>query len=523
MMNWWAIITAVVAVLAVAYYRLTRVYNFFEKRGIPYFKTVSFLGGIWKAVLQQVSFAEAVKDIYDTYPDAKYMGFFDFMTPVIMIRDLELLKSVTVKNFEHFVDHRTFMNDDQEPLFAKNLFALRGDRWKEVRNMLSPAFTASKMKAMFTLMRDCGKEYGEYFTSLRSEERTIELKDAFTRYTNDVIATCAFGVKVNSMKDRKNKFYVYGRESTSFGRLQSLKFFLIRGAPWLSRILGIKIVRNEIANFFQDLVATTIKTRDEQGIVRPDMLQLMMESRGKLGPGKELTIQDITAQAFVFFFGGFESTSTLMCFAAYEVGVNRDIQTRLQEEIDQVLENCEGEVTYEAVNNMKYLDAIIYEALRMYPIIVAVDRVCVKPFELPPALPGCKPHVVQKDEYLWLPIYGLHYDPKYYAEPRKFNPDRFYGDASKHLTNSGAFLAFGMGPRMCIGNRFAMLEAKVLLFQIFAKCNLVPCSKTTIPMKLSKKGFAMTADKGFWFNIEPREKNETTEKVLLLESPMISG
>ena len=394
--NWWPIIAAVVAVIAVAYYRVTRTYDFFEKRGIPYYSYIPLLGSIWEAILQRISFAEMVEKMYQSFPDSKYVGFFDFSSPIVMIRDLELLKSITVKNFDHFPDHRSFDSVDRDPLFDKNLFALRGERWKEVRNALSPAFTSSKMKSMFILMRECAKEYGDYFASLPADQTTLELKDSFTKYTNDVIATCAFGINVNSIKDPKNNFYVYGREATHFGRSQSFKFFIVRSLPWLARALNIRIIRKQIADFFQDLVAITIKTRDEKGIVRPDMIQLMMETRGKLGPGKELTIEDMTAQAFVFFFGGFESTSTLMCFAAYEVGTNEEVQKRLQDEIDQVLEDCKGEATYEAINDMKYLDAVILESLRMYPTIVAVDRLCVKPFELPPHLPGKKPYIVQK-------------------------------------------------------------------------------------------------------------------------------
>ncbi|KZC05573.1 PREDICTED: cytochrome P450 9e2 [Dufourea novaeangliae] len=504
MIEVWSVILALVAVGLAAYYYFKGAYNYFEVRGIPHYKGLPVLGSMWKAVFQRVTFAEAVLELYNVRKDAKYVGFYDFFTPVIIIRDIELLKTITVKNFDHFQDHRSFQSDATDTLFSKNLFGLRGERWKEVRTLLSPAFTSSKMKAMYKLMRECAERYGNFLATIPEGQRCLELKDAFTRYTNDVIATCAFGVNVDSMADRNNKFYEYGRVATSFGRWQSVKFFIVRSMPYLANLLGIKLVDPVIAEFFKDLVSSTIKARDENGIVRPDMIQLMMETRGKLGPGKELTIDDMTAQAFVFFFGGFESTSTLMCFAAYEVGVNPDIQTRLQEEIDEVLENGNGKVSYEAINDMKYLDAVVNEALRMYPVIVAVDRVCTKPFELPPALPEGKPHHVKEDEFLWIPIYGIQYDPQHFEEPDKFNPDRFFDDP-KRIMNSGTFLSFGMGPRMCIGNRFALMEAKVLLFHVFARCNLKPNSKTTIPMELSKKGFQMTAKDGFWFDVEPRK------------------
>ncbi|XP_043511448.1 cytochrome P450 9e2-like [Frieseomelitta varia] len=520
-MDWWPIIAAVLAVLAVVYYRATRNYDFFKKRAIPYEKPMPFLGNMWEAFFQRLSFAEIIEKIYNSNPESKYVGFFEFDSPLLMIRDLDLIKSITVKNFDHFPNHRMAFEADLEPLFSKNIFSLCDERWREIRNLLTPAFTSSKMKSMFVLMRDCAKEYGDYFASLPADQPTLELKDAFTKYTNDVIGTCSFGINVNSMKDPENKFYVYGRESTSFGRAQSLRFFAARHFPWLCRLLGIKVFKQKIVDFFTDLVASTIKFRDENGIVRPDMIQLMMETRGKLGPGKELTIDDMTAQAFIFFFGGFESTSTLMCFAAYEIGINDQVQKRLQDEIDQVLEDCNGQVTYEAINGMKYLDAVILESLRMYPSAVATDRVCVKPFELPPHVPGAKPYVVQQNDSISIPIYGIQHDSQYYSEPKKFDPDRFYDDP-KQMSNSLSFLSFGLGPRMCIGNRFALLETKVLLFYIFAKCDLAPCAKSSIPLKLDRNGFSMTSENGFWLKIQPRNaKRAEPEKIAIPGTTML--
>ncbi|XP_043518308.1 cytochrome P450 9e2-like [Frieseomelitta varia] len=521
-MGWWAIIAAVLAVLAVAYYRATRNLDFFKKRGIPYAKPMPFLGSMWEVILQRLSNADATEKIYNLDPESKYVGFFDFEKPVLVIRDLDLIKSITVKNFDHFPNHRMAFQPDVETLFSKNLFSLRDERWREIRNMLTPAFTSSKMKYMFVLMRNCAQEYGDYFASLHADQsKELELKNAFTKYTNDVIATCAFGIDVNSMKDPKNTFYVYGREATSFGRAQTLRFFAVRKFPWLCRLLGIKVFKQKIVDFFNELIARTIKVRDENGIVRPDMIQLMMETRGKLGPGKELTIDDMTAQAFIFFFGGFESTSALMCFAAYEIGINVQIQKRLQDEIDQVLEDCNGQVTYDAVNDMKYLDAVILESLRMYPPTVISDRVCVKPFELPPRVPGAKPYVMQPNDSMWIPIYGIQHDPQYYPEPKKFNPDRFYDDP-KQMSNSPSFLSFGMGPRMCIGNRFALLEAKVLLFYVLAKCDLAPCAKSSIPLKLDRKGFTMVSENGFWLKIQPRNaKRAEPEKIAIPGTTML--
>ncbi|KAL6262980.1 hypothetical protein P5V15_005771 [Pogonomyrmex californicus] len=499
------------------YYYFFKDLNYFKKHGILHKPPVPILGNMGPSVFRLQSVAELVKDVYNLHSEAKYVGMFDMTNPLIMVRDPELIKSITLKHFDMFPDHRSFVDETQDPLFGKNLFSIRGERWRQVRSLLSPAFTSSKMKSMFKLMSECADDFATFLAQLPPEQRMIQVKDVFTRYTNDVIATCAFGITVDSMRNPKNQFYVYGKEATTFNSIALIKLYIFRSLPMLARLINLKIVRQKIADFFRDLVETTIKTRDENGIVRPDMLQLMMENRGKEGK-PELSIEDMVSQAFIFFFGGFDSTSTLMCFAAHEIAVNPDIQKRLQDEIDRILEENNGEASYEAVNGMEYLDAVICEALRMYPVAVAVDRLCEKDFELPPALPGMKPFTIKKGQGIWIPIYGLQHDPKYFEEPEKFDPERFLGEKRKHSLNCGAYIPFGLGPRMCIGNRFALLETKVLLFYLLARCNLKVCEKTPIPIKIAKDGFNMKPEGGFWLNVEPRENIHHT-----LSTKLVNG
>ncbi|XP_011641126.1 cytochrome P450 9e2-like [Pogonomyrmex barbatus] len=488
------------------YYYFFKDLNYFKKHGIVHIPPLPILGNMAPGILHRKPPAEHITEIYNLHSEAKYIGMYDLLcAPIILLRDLELIKSITLKHFDMFPDHRGLVEDEtQDPLFGKNLFFLRGEKWRQVRALLSPAFTSSKMKNMFKLMSECGADFGTFLAQLPPEQRMMQMKDAFNRYTNDVIATCAFGINVDSMRNPKNEFYVYGKEATTFDNIAFvLKICTFRLLPWLARLIKLRLIRQKVADFFRDLVKITIKTRDEKHIVRPDMLQLMMENRDKEGK-IELSIEDMVAQAFIFFFGGFETTSTLMSFVAHEIAVNQDVQVKLQNEIDRVLEENNGQVLYEAVNAMEYLDAVICEALRMYPVLVVVDRVCVKDFELPPSLPGLKPFTIKKGQSAWIPIYALHHDPKYFEEPEKFDPERFLGEKRKDSLNCGAYLPFGLGPRMCIGNRFALLETKVLLFHLLARCNLKTCEKTPIPIKLGKGGFTIMPEGGFWLNVEPR-------------------
>ncbi|KAL2726635.1 LOW QUALITY PROTEIN: CP9E2 protein [Vespula squamosa] len=501
----WAMILAFVIVILSIYYYVFKDLSYFKKIGLPYIEPWPVLGNMGPAFLRQKTMADITEDIYNINREAKYVGFFDMGNPIVVIREPELIKMLAVKNFDNFPDHRSFVDEVQDPLFGKNLFSLKGNRWRETRTMLSPAFTLSKLKGMFKLMNECGADFTDYLSKMPKDKRRIEMKDVFTRYTNDVIATCAFGISINSMRDRDNDFYVLGRKATNFDGIKTFKFFLIRSCPTITKLFNIKLIPDTIANFFKNVVEEVINTRDRDKIVRSDVIQLMMEARNKrIEMGQDLPLMDIVAQAFIFFFGGFDSVSTAMCFTCHEIGVNPDIQQRLQREIDDVIEKTNGNPTYEVINAMEYLDAVISESLRRYPIVVFLDRLCVESYELPPSLPGCKPFHLKKGTNIWFPIYGLHHDPQYFEDPYKFNPERFM-EHGKEINNSGVYLPFGLGPRMCIGNRFALLEMKVLIFHLLARCNLKPFSKTQNPLQLSKKGISMTAENGFWIDLERRE------------------
>ena len=217
----------------------------------------------------------------------------------------------------------------------------------------------------------------------------------------------------------------------------------------------------------------------------------------------EITDQDMTSQALLFFFAGFDSVSTLMCFMSHELAVNPDIQKRLIEEVDETRDVCKGQITYGGVLSMKYMDMVVSEALRKWPSSVAVDRVCTKPYTIEAKYPDERPLLLEKNAVVWLPIFGLHRDPNHYPEPECFDPERF-NDRNKINIKPYTYLPFGSGPRNCIGSRFALLEIKTLFFYILSHFRIVPVEKTPIPLVISKKKFNLTAEKGFRLGLKRR-------------------
>ncbi|XP_012256435.2 cytochrome P450 9e2-like [Athalia rosae] len=488
--------------LIVYFWRVFTLMLFMTKNKVPYEIPLPFIGNMLPTLTKRISFGEFFINLYDKFPEAKYFGVFQFGKLEYVVRDLDMIKSVTVKNFEHFPDHMAFVDEVSDPLFGGNLFLMKGERWKEMRSIVSPVFTSSKMRGMFELISECADNLASYLLK-QPRPLTLEMKDVFTRYTNDVIATTAFGIDVDSLENAENEFYLMGKDATYFGGLRTIKLFLFIWSPVVMRILGLTFLSRKVSKFFCDLVGDTVSTREKNGIQRPDLINLLMQAKHKQTDEK-LTIKEITSQAFIFFVAGFDTSSTLMCFTSHQLAINPDIQDKLIAEIDDAVEEEGGKLSYEKVNQLRYLEMVLNETLRYYPPAVVTDRINTHvSSEFPPATEGGNPIQIKPGSRILIPIIAIHRDPKYFPDPQKFDPDRFSPE-NKNNINPFAFIPFGAGPRNCPGNRFALMETKLVLCSILRKFKFRVSAKTHLPLVLSRSTISMTAEHGFWLDLEPR-------------------
>ncbi|XP_074035456.1 cytochrome P450 9e2-like [Leptinotarsa decemlineata] len=309
-----------------------------------------------------------------------------------------------------------------------------------------------------------------------------------------------------------------------------IKGILAAFFPHVFEFFRIPIFPSFVTKFFQDLIKETISVREKNNIIRPDMIHLLMEARkgrlqhetissfyqdtgfatveesslGKSGKKMELTDDLITAQALVFFFAGFDTSSTLLSFLSYHLAVDQKIQTTLQKEIDNVTKLGDGRVSYEELLKMKYLDQVISETLRRYPPGFMLTRICVKDYKIEAKRNDEVDFVLDKGTLVGIPVAGIHLDPRYFPDPEKFDPDRF-GDENKANIIPGSFLPFGSGPRNCIGSRFALLECKTLVVSLLSKFDIIVIKKTPFPLLLSKT-FNLAGREGIWLGLKKREK-----------------
>lgn len=272
----------VVSVLVYLVYKwIVKNNNFFADRGIKYKPPTLFFGNFRKIATQSVTLHEFVLDVYGTFPAEKLVGIFELRNPILMLRDPETIKRVGVKDFDHFVDHRTAIDEESDALFGRGLFTLKGSKWRDMRATLSPAFTGSKMRTMFQLVIQCAEQTKEHLLeeTKRQSPLVLEMKDLFSRFANDVIATSAFGIGVNSFENPQNEFFEMGKDVSNFEGVRSLIFFGFTNFPRLMKFLKITLFPKATSNFFRRLVIDSMKYRDEHNVHRPDMINLLMEAR----------------------------------------------------------------------------------------------------------------------------------------------------------------------------------------------------------------------------------------------------
>lgn len=210
----------------------------------------------------------------------------------------------------------------------------------------------------------------------------------------------------------------------------------------------------------------------------------------------DLEDEDIVAQCLMFFFAGFDTMSKAISFMIHELACNPEIQGKLYAEITEIVNQLNGGAfTYETLQKMKYMDMVISETLRRWPPVPSLDREVTKPITFENSN-GISVQLTTND-IVWLPIYALHLDPKYWPDPEIFDPERF-NDENKLNIHPGTYFPFGNGQRACIASRFAMMVIKTLMFYLLKEIKFEKCAKTQDPLVLEKGTVNMMAENGFW-------------------------
>ncbi|XP_072453781.1 cytochrome P450 3A12-like [Notamacropus eugenii] len=459
-------------------------YSFFRKLGIPGPRPLPFIGTFLEYRNGVLEFDQKCFKKY-----GKTWGFYDGRLPILATLDPAFIKTVLVKEFYTlFTNRRDFgLNGSLESA----LTVVKGEKWKWIRAVISPTFTSGKLKEMFHLVRHHGDVLMQNIKNRMTKDESLNMKEVFGPYSLDVITSTSFGLNIDSINKPNDPFLVRIKELLSFSFLNPL-LILILIFPSLVPILEkmkLSLLSKEIMNFLVDAMRRVMVDRQKSNRRdRVDFLQLMIDSQATNDPGskemnnspKALTEMEILAQAVTFLFAGYETTSTTLTFIAYNLATHPEIQKKLLEEIDSTLPN-KAAPTYDNIMHMEYLDMVVNETLRLFPLGGRLERVCEKTAEI-------NGITIPKGTVVMIPLYVLHHNPEYWPEPEEFHPERFDQEGRKSI-NPYVFLPFGAGPRNCIGMRFAMLTMKTAMVTLLQNFTLEPCKETPIPLELDTKGF----------------------------------
>ncbi|XP_059614218.1 probable cytochrome P450 6a23 isoform X2 [Phlebotomus argentipes] len=476
-MEWLNIIFTIYAIFAAFYLYVKYKQSYWDREGVPSVNTMFLLGTSGASLINRIPFIFNFHQVYkELKAKGKFGGLYTFTSPAIMFIDPNLIKTVLVKDYHHFEDRGFYVNEKSDPLTA-HLFSLSGSKWKNLRAKLSPTFTSGRMKMMFPIVSGISNQFERVFREQVAKDSTVEIKDLLAKFTMDVIGNCAFGLECNSLKDPNTEFKNYGFQAIYRPSLDGIKQAFLNAFPKVGKFFDMLLLNPEVSEFYMRVVRETVEHREKHSIERNDFMNLLIGLKNSQSESEKLTLNEVAAQAYIFFLGGFETSSTTMMYCLYELALNPDIQEKTREHINQVLQKHNNEFTYEAMMDMPYLEQVINETLRKYPIVTHLLRICKEDYPIPD-----DKYTVKKGTNVYIHVYSIHRDPEYYPNPDKFDPERFTKEAIASRPQF-TFLPFGDGPRICIGLRFAMMQMRVGLVALLQSLKFSPCGMTDIPLE----------------------------------------
>lgn len=357
-----------------------------------------------------------MEKIYNSYPNEKYIpffrlklyfifnfnfffflmkiqrlvGFFDFRTPTYMVCDADVMNQIGISKFDHFVDRIPFLDIQSDTLFGKSVILMCGNKWRAMRSTLAPAFTGSKLRNMFESF--VGEIAPNLIESLIKQSRQsgpirCEMLHFFGCFSADVGASVSFGLEINSFKNPTNKFLIYADAAKYFAGFEAgLRVVLLGMFPQLMRAIDFEFVPQCVKKFFKSSIIDTMNERTSKQIFRPDIVNTLMEIRNERLQRQcesakcdvddnncDWTDDELVAQCFVSFFVTCDSVSNVLAFMSYELALNQNVQEKLYQEIRTISDSLNGgQLTYDAISTLKYLDQVMNETLRKWPTALVI-------------------------------------------------------------------------------------------------------------------------------------------------------
>ncbi|XP_068224105.1 probable cytochrome P450 6a13 isoform X2 [Palaemon carinicauda] len=492
------------------FYHIQSKYNYWAVRGVKSPPATPFLGHTLQRLGIKMPFMEFFDDLYFNYNGRDFCGYYDFLQPGLFIGNPEIIKSILVKDFDHFADRRTFDLGKVNPIANDMLSNATGQHWRFIRGVVSPAFTSGKTRRLFPLMNNRAIHLLQ-LTREEAKKGSVEAHALCGKYTMDSIASCAFGIECDAYSSEAETFPVMAARVMQLSPARALKILVLLVAPKIAEVtqrLGIDFTSPEF-HFFRHVVTNTLRLREKWGLRRGDILDMFLESNlnDKNGPSDNI----ITAQAILFILAGYNNTANTLALTLHLLAHHPDVQAELRREIAAEMERCGGQhIPHDRLVKMPYLDAVVSESLRLYPAAPVIERICTKPC----TIAGTSIHL-RKGQPVLIPIWSIHRDPQHWPQPTKFVPERFLGESKDSITPY-SYLPFSHGPRSCIGIKFSLLSVKIGLVHLLTSMKLLVAKESRHPIALNPRVLTLQPKDGVFINFVPCSFEETLREETML-------
>lgn len=409
-----------------------------------------------------------------------------------MIGDPGLVRDVLAKDFVNFPNHRAF--NFGHTASRLGFFFMKGSeqRWQKLRSMISPSFTTGKMRVLTPKINDCVAHLLKNMGKLSEMRKTIDVVKFYNAFSLDVVAATAFGIELDSYNDPDDPIVMNAKKFFSRKPATRLFFDIYLTFSWIKSLrpsdfeslnffskLTEKITREkrtnrrrkysggmingknldfiqmflDIIDFgvepFPDSIEEEQSDEDEETKLRAGLDNITLYGHDVINPTsnvynnkrrKSVSLDELKAQGILFFMAGYAGTATLLSNLSYLLATHPQVQEKLINEIDSW--DHQTELNYDIVSTFKYLDAVIWETLRLHPPIARVERESVSDYKL--AGTGI---TVPAGMTVSIPVYAIHRDPNNFEEPDCFIPERFLPNETGEcpLRDSWSFLPFGGG------------------------------------------------------------------------------
>ncbi|XP_077468888.1 cytochrome P450 3A40-like [Stigmatopora argus] len=452
-------------------------FGHFKKLGIPGPRPYPFVGTMW--VLRK-GLLVADRECHSKYGDV--WGMYDGRMPALMVTNREIIQNVMMRYCNTvFTNRRDMLSFGA---MSDALTSVKDEKWKRIRSSVSPCFTGARLKQAFSLVT---RSTERLVASLAEKDlgEPMDIKQFFAPYSLDVVTSASFSVDTDSINRPDDPLIVHLKKIMDFKFWPIIFLMLFPPLEKLCKLLNFDLMPKASIEFFFNIIKKFKDQHREGQWDHSDFLQVLIQHEIPQSdikseneqPSKGLTEREILSQAFIFIFGGYETTATTLTYILYTIATHPDIMKTLQEEIDAV--TGDGPLSYETLQNMEYLNCVMSESLRVVPPAPRLERMCKNTMEI-------NGITIPKGTVVVVPVMEVHKDPRYWKDPEVFRPERFDKDHISEI-QTGTYMPFGLGPRNCVGMRYALLTVKVVLVRLLQSYNVETCEETIMPLEFNWK------------------------------------